>query len=154
MLSVHRALQGVYPFSGNGNQYTALIHKEWPETIARPDKNDRRGNFDLAILNPVDIRKHTVTDFTNGHISPAFVVELGLNYGLDHLTNDYTKLINSNCNQGYLVHLWQPHKGIRSNDIKSLQAWCKGKNNVAIAVFIKNSVLVKHLKEESILINI
>lgn len=79
MLFIHRALQGVYPFKGNGNQNTALIHKEWPETIAMPDKQGRRGNFDIAILDPVDIPKHTVTDFINGHIHPAFVVEMGLN---------------------------------------------------------------------------
>ena len=151
MLAVNRALQGLYPLEGNGIRNTTLIHKEWPETNARPEKNGRRGNFDLAILDPVDIPEHTVKDFREGRIRPAFVVEMGLNYGLDHLINDDAKLTNSNCGHGYLVHLWQPHKGIRSDKIKALQDWCAEKTHVAAAIFTGDSVLVKHLKEQTLI---
>lgn len=147
MLTVHRALQGLYRFKGGGNRSTTLIHKEWPETNARPEKQGRRGNFDLAILDPDDIPQHTVEDFSAGRIRPAFVIEMGMNYDLEHLSSDDAKLTNSGCCHGYLVHLWQPHKGIRPADLKALQEWCKGKNHVAAAVFARDSLLVKHLKE-------
>ena len=150
MLSVHRVLQGLYPFR-NGEVYkTSLIHKEWPETIARPEKNGRRGNFDIAILEPDMIQKYTLGDFYLGRIPPAFVVELGLNYKLNHLASDYEKLKNSNVNQGYLIHLWQPHKGIKNEEITSLKGWVSGKSNVAIAVFTKQYILKKHLNDSNI----
>jgi len=105
MLTVHRALQGLYPFKGDENRSTTLIRKEWPETTARPEKNGRRGNFDMAILDPYDVPQHTVSDFSAGRIRPAFVIEMGLNYGLNHLASDEGKLTNSGCRHGYLVHL-------------------------------------------------
>ncbi len=147
MLTVHRALQGIYPLKSSDNRGTTLIHKEWPETNVRPEKSGRRGNFDLAILDPKDIPKHTVEDFTKGFIRPAFVVEMGLNYGLAHLSSDDAKLANSGCDHGYLVHLWQPHKGIRPGNLRSLVDWCEGKTHVADAVFAGNTILVKHLEE-------
>jgi hypothetical protein len=150
MLAVHRALQGVYPLQCVDRRKTTLIHKEWPETTARPEKQGRRGNFDLAILDPDDIPSHTVEDFTAGRIQPVFVVEMGLNYGLDHLRNDDAKLTNSGCRHGYLVHLWQPHKGIRPADVAPLQAWCGGKRHVAVAVFTNDGIMVKHLKDPTL----
>lgn len=147
MLAVHRALQGLYRLKGQGNRCTTLIHKEWPETKARPEKQGRRGNFDLAILNPEQILGHTVEDFTSGRIAPAFVIEIGLNYGLNHLKSDDKKLKNSGCPNGYLLHLWQPHKGIVDADFRELQKWCSGKPNVAVAVFRNAGLFIKHLKD-------
>lgn len=151
MLVVHRALQGLRHLGENEGWSTTLIHKEWPETKARPEKNGRRGNFDLAILDPEEISKHSVKDFTAGLISPAFVVEMGLNYGLSHLQNDHEKLKNSGCKDGYLVHLWQPHKGITDGDVKKLLEWLpSSKNIVAAVVFIKGVPMVKHLHDQNL----
>jgi hypothetical protein len=150
MLAVHRVLQGIYPLQGVERRNTTLIHKEWPETAARPGKQGRRGNFDLAILDPKDIPNHTIEDFTAGRIRPVFVVEMGLNYGLDHLQNDDVKLRNSDCQHGYLVHLWQPHRGILPRDVGSLQSWCCEKLHVAAAVFTSDGIMVKHLKEPTL----
>lgn len=147
MLAVHRALQGIYPLKDGIGRSTTLIHKEWPETIPQPEKVGRRGNFDLAILDPVDVPQHTVEDFSAGRIRPAFVVEMGLNYDLNHLTNDDAKLTNSACPHSYLVHLWQPHKGIRDADRTALENWCIGKTHVAAVVFTNKGRLVKHLKD-------
>lgn len=172
MLIVHRALQGLYPLKNGAatktknlqGLSTALIHKEWPETKARPGKNGRRGNFDLVILDPKEIRNSTVTDFTAGRIPPgqippAFVVEMGLNYTLEkHLRKDDFKLTNSGfekdseCKKyGYLVHLWQPHKGISDSDVTKLLDWIpKSKNMVAAVVFIKGVPMVKHLHDQNL----
>lgn len=140
MLMGHRGLQGVYSLGGNDRQYaTALIHKEWPETVARPEKNNRRGNFDIAILNPDSIAKSNLKDFTKGLIKPDFVIEIGLNYGLDHLSQDDSKLVNSECGNGYLIHLWQPHKGIRTSELVDLKTWLSNaRNKVAIAVVCRD----------------
>jgi hypothetical protein len=148
MLTVHRALQGLHRLRGDAGRSTNLIHKEWPETKPRPEKRRRRGNFDLAILDPEDIPEHTVEDFTAGRIRPAFVVEMGLNYGLDHLKDDDRKLKNSGCCCGYLVHLWQPHKGISDAEIRSLQQWLPtAASSVAAVVFASSGPMVKHLTD-------
>ena len=147
MLSVHRVLQGLHCLGGE-NRRASIIHKEWPETIHRP--KHRRGNFDLAILDPEIMSNYSISDFSEGRIPPAFVVEIGLNYKLDHLVDDAAKLKNSRCKQGYLVHLWQPHKGIRQPDIDALKKWCNGRKNVAIAVFAKEFLLIKCLKDQTL----
>ena len=153
MLAVHRMLQGIYPLKDGMGRSTTLIHKEWPETIPRPEKKRRRGNFDLAILDPVDVQQHTVEGFSDGLIKPAFVVEMGLNYDLMHLTNDDSKLTNSACSNGYLVHLRQPHKGIRDADVTALENWCTGKTYVAAAVFTNKGLLVKHLNDSQMILS-
>ncbi len=136
MLMGHHGLQGIYSLSENGSQYaTALIHKERPETVARPEKNKRRGNFDIAILSPDSIAKSSLEDFTKGFIKPDFVIEIGLNYGLDHLSHDDSKLVNSGCDSGYLIHLWQPHMGITTSRLEDLKNWLpNAQNKVAAAV--------------------
>lgn len=136
MLMGHRGLQGVYSLSENDRQYaTTLIHKEWPETVVRPEKNNIRGNFDIAILSPDSIAKSSPEDFAKGLIKPDFVIEIGLNYGLDHLSQDDSKLVNSECDNGYLIHLWQPHKGIKNSELENLKAWLPNAHNkVAVAV--------------------
>jgi hypothetical protein len=86
-------------------QLTQYIHKEWPECKPRPGKNDRRGNFDMAILHPGQICACNPDDFSKGLLKPPVAIEIGLNYGLDHLLRDDNKLRNSNIKDGYLVHL-------------------------------------------------
>lgn len=145
MLSVHQSLQGLHRFKGDGEHSTGLLHKEWPETKYRSGK--RRGNFDLAILGPQEISQHTVREFRNGLVTPDFVVELGLNYKLTHLQEDHRKLKNSHCENGYLVHLLQPHKRI-PNDVRKLREWlCAEPNRVAVVVFTSSGPMIKHLKE-------
>ena len=87
------------------DHFTQSLHKEWPEVKARPDKDNRRGLFDLALLSPVAVSRCRAEDFEGGWIRPPIVVELGLNYNEAHLFNDAEKLLNSQIEHGYLVHL-------------------------------------------------
>jgi hypothetical protein len=93
-----------------GSFRTSTIHKEWPETIRRPSKGNRRGNFDLAILSPktIDSDPIDIFHFRLGLIEPAVAIELGLDYGLAHLKGDVEKLENSKVKHGYLVHFARP----------------------------------------------
>jgi hypothetical protein len=93
-----------------GSFKTSTVHKEWPETILRPSKGNRRGNFDLAILSPktIDSDPIDIFHFRLGLIQPAVVIEFGLDYGLGHLTGDVEKLQNSKVKHGYLVHFARP----------------------------------------------
>ena len=160
MLTVHRALQGFYKLNDTVTLFkTSIVHKEWPETIPRESKNGRRGNFDLAILDPKMIQQATITEFFNGHITPSFVVELGLNYGINHLIDDHEKLINSKINtissdgdmRGYLVHLWQPHKGLKSHDIDKLMQWVViHPKNVAVALRLRDKTFIKHIGDRDV----
>ena len=84
---------------------TQPIHKEWPETKPRPDKDNRRGNFDLAILPPGQLSKCSCQEFSEGRVAPPIAIEMGLNYGISHLFKDAEKFLNSNIQHGYLVHL-------------------------------------------------
>jgi hypothetical protein len=81
------------------------VQKEWPEWIPRPEKGNRRGNFDLCIVSPDDTKTCLFSDFREGRVKPPIVIELGLDYGLSHLKGDATKIINSKIKYGYLVHL-------------------------------------------------
>ena len=160
MLSACRVFQGAYKLKGDEERSTTLIHKEWPETIARPENDGRRGNFDLAILSPNDISESTVSDFTSGRITPDFVVEMGLNYPLEHLLRDIEKLKNSNCEKGYLIHLWQPHKGIKDAAIEQLQEIVNtisssDETNLSVAavVFTSSNLMVKHIGDSEFKLN-
>jgi hypothetical protein len=84
------------------NGTTQPIHKEWPETVPSPET--RRGNFDLAILSPALLARHSVEVFRRGNIPAPIVLELGLDYGAAHLEQDADKLIQSAVQHGYLVH--------------------------------------------------
>jgi hypothetical protein len=84
------------------NGTTQPIHKEWPETV--PSAETRRGNFDLAILSPALLARHSVDAFRRGNIPAPIVIELGLDYGAAHLGQDAEKLIQSRVQHGYLVH--------------------------------------------------
>jgi hypothetical protein len=88
-----------------GQSKSQLIHKEWPEYIPRPEKGTRRGNFDLCILAPEQIKSCSFKDFREGRIRPSIVIEIGLDYGLRHLRQDAAKLTNSGIENSYLVHL-------------------------------------------------
>jgi len=87
------------------DQTIQILHKEWPEYIPRENKNNRRGNFDLAILSPKNIKDKSINDFIYGRIEAPIVIEMGLNYRINHFTEDFKKLKNSNVYRGYLLHL-------------------------------------------------
>jgi hypothetical protein len=91
---------------GDDLAVTQLIHKEWPETFARPDKNNRRGNFDIVVLSPKLLATgQTIEEFREGRLSAPIVIEMGLDYNVHHVAKDAQKLINSRPFRGYLVHL-------------------------------------------------
>lgn len=107
-----------------GGMITQPIHKEWPESIPRPEKGNRRGNFDLAILSPHRLRACTLRDFSMGRVVPSIVIEMGLNYGEGHLALDAEKLLNSRIQHGYLVHLVRemPHDPTIDETIERLRS--------------------------------
>jgi hypothetical protein len=149
MLNVHRLLQGLYPLA-DSQRCASLVHKEWPEPARRPSKK-KRGNFDLAILPPDRLESATVEQFAAGHVQPAFIVEMGMNCGLRHLQDDASKLEHAGSQGCYLVHLWQPHRGISDEGLKALTAWCyEPRIKVAAAVFGPSGLLVKHLGDRQL----
>lgn len=102
LLTTNRTLGRTYPLK-DGTP-VQLVHKEWPETKVRPGKSGR-GNFDLVVLDPTAVAAADVAAFELGSITPAVAIEIGLNYGEDHLTGDMDKLTNSDPPRAYLVHL-------------------------------------------------
>jgi hypothetical protein len=103
ILTAHPLFSHLLPI-GNTGRYTQPVHKEWPETIPREGKDGRRGNFDVAILSRDQLADATLEDFRDGRIPAAIVIEVGLDYGLDHLRNDHDKLVNSEVESGFLIH--------------------------------------------------
>jgi hypothetical protein len=89
---------------GNDSATTQLVHKEWPESIAREDKD--RGNFDLAVLTPQLLKScASIKAFREGRLHAPIVIEVGLDYKAKHLAGDVLKLLNSKPKYGYLIHL-------------------------------------------------
>lgn len=88
---------------GSHSAKTQLVHKEWPESIAR--RGNRRGNFDLVVLTP-DLLKGcpSIRAFREGHLHAPIVIEMGLDYDAKHLAMDAKKLMNSKPKHGYLIH--------------------------------------------------
>lgn len=89
---------------GDGPRFTQPVHKEWPETIPRPNKRGR-GNFDIAILSRDQLAAATLDEFCEGRITAGVVIELGLNYDLLHLSDDAAKLENSQVARAYVINL-------------------------------------------------
>ncbi|NAZ80246.1 hypothetical protein GTR02_00220 [Kineococcus sp. R8] len=101
----HEVLSQIVTFAG-GALSTQLVHKEWPETRPRPDKEGQgRGNFDLAILAPAQVQRATFRQLRDGRIEAPIVIEVGLDYGLKHLRQDAYKFSNSQVAFPYLLHL-------------------------------------------------
>lgn len=111
MLVAEEVLGGRFTI-GAGLADCQLVHKEWPETIAR--EGSRRGNFDLAVLSPALLKGcASIKTFREGRLIAPIVIEMGLDYDAEHLAGDAKKLINSRPKHGYLVHLVreQPRNG-------------------------------------------
>lgn len=142
-------------FEMDGYSYRTL-QKEWPETIPRPDKSRRRGSFDLAILGP---RKGTelhldLSSYCDGLLKPAFVFELGLDYGLNHLQQDELKLLNSEIQNGYLIHFardtGESQKGVEEYVLGLMGRESSGGPKIAYASHSGGSVKVRRIGEQSI----
>jgi ADP-ribosylglycohydrolase len=103
ILAAHPLLSHLLPI-GTSGRFTQPVHKEWPETIPREEKDGRRGNFDLAVLSRQQLSQATVEDFRAGTIHASIVIEMGLDYPLEHLRQDHDKLVNSQVAAGFLVH--------------------------------------------------
>jgi hypothetical protein len=115
LLSNQRFFMTKLPINGWLSQ---PIHKEWLEWSPRPEKWNIRGNFDLVIFSPQDFNSCLLKDFRSGRIKPPIVIEIGLDYGLNHLKGDADKIINSNIDYGYLVHLLRDEK---VSDLKNVE---------------------------------
>ena len=102
ILAQRKIFSRAYPM---GRWLTQPIHKEWPEYLARPEKGNRRGNFDLSVLAPERLKSCSFSEFREGRVRPSIVIEVGLDYVLAHLTADAAKLKNSGIEDSYLVHL-------------------------------------------------
>lgn len=106
---------------GDGLGVTQLVHKEWPETFARPEKKGRRGNFDVVVLSPQLLATcPTLEDFRQGRLAAPFVIEVGVDYNVHHLARDVRKLLNSRPYRGYVLHLT---RGVpRDGDVEQIIA--------------------------------
>ena len=83
-----------------------MIQKEWPETIPREAKGNRRGTFDLVVLSPDLLATCDGIDvFLAGRLAAPIVIEIGLDYDGRHAAHDTAKLIDNKPHHGYVVHL-------------------------------------------------
>jgi hypothetical protein len=76
--------------------------------MARDDRGktvERRGLFDIVVLAPAQFEEVTLEQFLQGRIEPPIVIEVGLDYGLEHLKGDICKLRTSQVQHPYLIHL-------------------------------------------------
>ena len=103
-----------------GNENIQMIHKEWPEFIPRAEKENRLGNFDIAILSPNNYSGYNLNKFINGRIEAPIVIEMGLDYGTIHLMEDFKKLINSRVYKGYLIHFIRKEKVFEYKNLEKL----------------------------------
>ncbi len=106
---------------------TQPLHKEWPELIPRPEKGNRRGNFDLCVLSPEAIRSSSLDQFREGRIAPSIAIEMGLDYGMSHLAGDHHKFVNSGIENSYLVHLVRQDTGDDPDQVEEFITHCKVK---------------------------
>ncbi len=119
------------------NFSTQLVHKEWPEPKPRPNHN-RRGNFDLAILQPHDCTED-VHHFRYGKLPVAVAIEVGLNYELEHLLGDVHKLRHSDIPACYLIHFATEHgrdqEGVLHEVARLIAAESRSRIKIAYADF-------------------
>lgn len=96
----------VVPIGSSGHR-TQLVHKEWPETVPGTEGKSTgpRGLFDIAVLAPSQLAGASLKQFRGGHLDAPIAVEVGLDYGFDHLKQDHDKLLHSRVPVPYLLHL-------------------------------------------------
>lgn len=141
-------LGGLWPI-GKTARHTRLVHKEWPW----PDRigGTRRGNHDLAILSPSSLSAvDDIESFIAGYVQPECAIEIGLNYDLKHLTKDRDTLQKLGyLNNGFLVHLEQPHIKHDPLTYEKLLKFFSECELPSVAVIYRgeNTPLVKHLPD-------
>jgi hypothetical protein len=133
---------------------TQLIHKEWPETVARVDRGktvERRGLFDIVVLAPAQFEKATLEQFLQGRIEPPVVIEIGLDYGFKHMDRDIDKLLTSKVPCPYLIHLSRigPRVEAVENRINDIATFAPSLQ-VAYVHHGAGSVAVKRLKDSAV----
>jgi hypothetical protein len=134
---------------GDRIDVTQLIHKEWPETLPREEKGNRRGNFDLAVLSPGVLRHcPSLLHFRQGRLAAPFVIEMGLDYDYEHLAGDHAKLLNSAVSHGYLVHL--ARETPRDLRVEQLVLERQGNIRAAYALVVGRQRYVKLLDDTQI----
>jgi hypothetical protein len=147
-LSARSLLSSFVPV-GDGLTVTQLVHKEWPETRPRMDRGNRRGNFDLAVLSPVQLRRcPNLLHFRQGRVAAPIVIEIGLDYDYQHLAGDHAKLLNSDVPHGYLIHLVR--EAPRDPRAEQLILGLQGKIRAAYAVVAGRQRFVKFLNDTQI----
>ncbi len=95
---------------------------------------------------PVDL-----LDFRRGYIRPAIAIEIGLDYGIEHLKGDVAKLLNSRPQYGYILHLARP-TGESQDDVEDyimelIENEKKGGPRIAYANITSNEVRYRKLGE-------
>jgi hypothetical protein len=71
-------------------------------------------------------------DFSRGTPAATFVIELGLNYGFEHLLGDINKLKHNEVEHGYIVHLSRVRTS-QSKRIEDLIRDTSAKTNIKTA---------------------
>jgi hypothetical protein len=140
-----------------GSFVTRMVHKEWPETKPRPHKGNRRGNFDLAILDAWSsaLNGVSIKQFREGRIVPEVAIEVGLDRNLQHLEEDVQKLRDSKVVHGYVIHLVRQQHRLQSriqDCVRMLMEDEKaGGPRIAFAQLLPNGVIrYRHLNETEI----
>src|SRR5205814_380977 len=87
LLSATPTLGHLVPL-GDGRTVTQVVQKEYPETLPRPEKGNRRGNFDVVVLSPRLLSGASLSSFLQGRIPGSIVIEMGLDYDFHHLSAD------------------------------------------------------------------
>lgn len=91
---------------GDSEFSTRLVHKEWPssEPFSVRGVRERRQSYDIAVLDPRDVARGTLSDLIEGRFRSPIALELGLDYSLDHLQGDLDKLQHNSVMHPYVVH--------------------------------------------------
>ena len=129
-------------------EVTQLVHKEWPETVPRQRKGvDRpRGAFDLVVLAPEQLGQANLDQFLTGRIDAPIAIEVGLDYGEVHLTQDLGKLPHSSVLAPFVVHFSRVE--VKATERDAIEAALLGSSQVACAYVHHQkdgSVRYKHL---------
>jgi hypothetical protein len=139
---------------GTSGHTTQLIHKEWPETVVRGGRRktvERRGLFDIVVLAPAQFEEVTLEQFLQGRIEPPIAIEVGLDYGLEHMDGDIDKLLTSKVPHPYLIHLSRigPRVKAVEDRINEIATSAPGLQ-VAYVHYETGSVTVKRLNDSAV----
>jgi len=145
--------QLLHQFIDLGCCTTGVVHQNWPELAVRPGKSVK-GHFDIAILCPPNQSENPVSlrQFREGQIEPTIVIDVGLDYGLDRLQDNYSKLKDSGVKNTYLLHFARP-TGQHQDGVEEFIQNVIAKNGasgpkIVYAAVSKNQIRYQHLSSE------